>query len=555
VIYKKLWYRSQEFVFHPLEEKMNLESLQPIILAVTQARSVASVLNMIVEGLSAQSNIALARIWLIGAGDICSICPMRNECPDQTRCLHLRASAGKSAAGKESWSRLDGDFRRFPLNVRKIGRIGSSGESILLKNVSTKDSWLVRPEWANRESIRSFAGHPLIFRNEILGALAVFSRAVIGRHQFSWLRTFADHAAVAIANARAFEEVTTLREQLELENTYLREEVVTPFREIVGKSPALMKVLKQIEIVAPTDASVLILGETGTGKELVARAIHERSLRSNKPFIKVNCSSIPHELFESEFFGHVKGAFTGAHKDRAGRFQMADGGTIFLDEVGEIPLELQSKLLRVLQEGQFERIGDDHTRHTNVRIIAATNRNPKEEVAAGTFRQDLFYRLSVFPVEVPALRHRMEDIPLLAAHLIDRACARLNCPEVRLTQNHVRHLQQYPWPGNVRELQNVIERAVIISQGGRLQLDLALPAGVDREMNPLKTTRPDTPADFIPENVWKQRERENIVAALIKAKGKVYGPGGAAELLGVKPTTLAYRLKKLGLPQARKNHE
>jgi len=310
----------------------------------------------------------------------------------------------------------------------------------------------------------------------------------------------------------------------------------------------LRKVLQQIEIVAPTEASVLILGETGTGKELLARAIHERSMRREKPLIKVNCSAVPRELFESEFFGHVKGAFTGAIKDRSGRFQMADGGTFFLDEIGEIPHELQSKLLRVLQEGQFERIGDDRTRQIDVRIIAATNRNLQQEIEAGRFRQDLYYRLSVFPITVPPLRERNEDIPMLAQHFIERTCARLNCPPVRITATQVQQLQRYHWPGNIRELQNVIERAVILARGGVLQFDHVLPSHLTTMTRPRAAEKNSpTPAVIIREEKWGAQGRENILAALKQTRGKIYGAGGAAELLGIKPTTLAYRMKVLGI--------
>ena len=380
---------------------MELESLQAVALAIAQERSVENVLQQIVDGLVAQPGIALARLWLKGAGDICVKCPMRLECPNQTECLHLRASAGQpTKAGVEDWSRLNGDFRRFPLGIRKIGKIGATGEPLLLADLqresgqSGQSEWIARPKWAESEGLQSFAGQPLIFRGEVLGVLAVFSRQSLELHEFAWLRMFADHAAVALANSRAFTEIEQLREQLELENDYLREEAKQErqFGDIVGQSAALRQALEQIKLVAPSEANVLVLGESGTGKELVARAIHEYSQRASHPLVKVNCASIPHELFESEFFGHVRGAFTGAVRDRVGRFQLADGGTLFLDEIGEIPLNLQSKLLRVLQEGTFERVGEEKTRRVNVRLVAATNRDLRREVEEGRFRQDLFFR-------------------------------------------------------------------------------------------------------------------------------------------------------------------
>jgi transcriptional regulator with GAF, ATPase, and Fis domain len=521
-------------------------ALQAIAIALAAERSLDLVLERIVAGLAEQPGMALARIWLVRPGDICERCPMRAECPDRERCLHLVASLGASLDQAEgAWAQLGGAFRRFPLSVRKIGRIGATGEPIFVPDIAHDSAWIVRPEWAERERVRSFAGEPLVFRGEVLGVLGIFSRARLRPEDASWLRTFADHAAVAIANARAFEEIDRLREQLEQENAYLREEVKTvlDFSDIVGVSPRLEKVLRQVELVAPTDTSVLVTGESGTGKELIASAIHERSDRSSNPLIRVNCAAVPAELFESEFFGHVKGSFTGAHRDRVGRFELADGGTLFLDEVGEIPLALQSKLLRVVQEGRFERVGEERTRRANVRIVAATNRDLKHEAAEGRFRQDLYFRLSVFPIEVPPLRERLEDIPLLAEHFLSRAASRLNLRRPALTARNVHELQAYDWPGNVRELQNVLERAVILSRGGGpLRLDLA-PTGtapVPRDVAP-EAAPMHTAADL------ERLEREAIEAALARAGGKLYGPGGAAELFGMKPTTLASRMKRLGL--------
>jgi len=312
-----------------------------------------------------------------------------------------------------------------------------------------------------------------------------------------------------------------------------------------------MHLQHQIDMVAPTDASVLILGESGTGKELVAREIHQRSSRSQQPLIRVNCASVPRELYESEFFGHARGAFTGAIKDRAGRFEAADGGTLFLDEVGEIPPELQSKLLRVLQEKQYERVGEETTRTINVRILAASNRDLKAEVAAGRFRQDLYYRLNVFPIEVAPLRKHKDDIPLLATHFLEQTARRLKVPLPKLTQADLLQLHSYDWPGNVREMQNLIERALILAQRGPLRFDLP-PAEREAPM-PLPGQGVDaagSEVQILTDSELRLRERANIMAALTKSGGRIHGPGGAAELLRINPSTLVSRIRKLGLKKA-----
>jgi transcriptional regulator with GAF, ATPase, and Fis domain len=305
--------------------------------------------------------------------------------------------------------------------------------------------------------------------------------------------------------------------------------------------------MAQVEAVAETPASVLILGESGVGKELVARAIHARSPRADAPLVKVNCASIPKELFESEFFGHIKGAFTGAHKDRVGRFQLADGGTIFLDEVGEIPVELQSKLLRVLQESEFERVGDDMTRSVDVRVIAATNRDLEKLVLEGTFREDLFYRLSVFPIEVPPLRKRKEDVIQLAQHFLERTCNDFGRQTMKLTRSQAHQIQNYDWPGNVRELKNVIERAVILSRGNTLRLDLSLPENAIGSGQFADQGGSAGEEQVLNEQQMRALQKRNIQVALRQSSWRVSGKNGAAELLGVKPTTLADRMKTMGI--------
>lgn len=358
-------------------------------------------------------------------------------------------------------------------------------------------------------------------------------------------RDISERKRIEKERACAFDEIQRLRQQLELENEYLIEEVseLQSYGNIIGQSPALSTILQQIDMVAPTDASILIGGESGTGKELIAHEIHSRSLRNHRPMIRVNCASIPRELYESEFFGHVKGAFTGAVKDRAGRFELAHAGTLFLDEVGEIPLELQSKLLRVLQEGTYERVGDEKTQKVDVRIVAATNKDLKKEVEQGRFREDLYYRLNVFPIEVPPLRKRIDDIPLLASHFLTLAAKKFRSSQPRLTKANVLTLQNYDWPGNVRELQNILERAIITSRSGILDLQI----GKGKTSPPLNTASPSEDQKILTDEEMKQREQENILAALKQTRWKIFGPGGAAELLSMRPTTLISRMKKMGL--------
>ncbi len=380
-----------------------------------------------------------------------------------------------------------------------------------------------------------YVSTPIVENMKLLGAVVVF-RDITERK-------------------RAEKEIQDLRQRLEMENEYLREEYreATTYGGIIGNSPALSRIVNQIEMVAPTDASVLIVGESGTGKELVAREIHNNSSRKQMPIIKVNCASIPRELYESEFFGHVKGSFTGAVRDRAGRFELAHGGTLFLDEVGEIPLDLQSKLLRVLQEGTYERIGDEKTRETNVRIIAATNLDLKACIRQGTFREDLYYRLNVFPIEVPPLRERKEDIPLLTGQFLEQVSRKMNRLIPRLTQAHVRRLKQYDWPGNVRELHNILERAVILSRKGKLSFELPTPSNsepLEAGASPAQSKN-NISEDVLTLDELRELERQNILRALDQCKWKVSGAEGAAELLGMNPTTLASKMKVMALKRPR----
>ena len=380
-----------------------------------------------------------------------------------------------------------------------------------------------------------YTSTPIVDSERVVGAVIVFRDVSERRNNEESLR-------------QALIENAALRERLELENAYLQEEIRTrsEHHNIIGNSDSLNALLAQIDLVSPTDANVMISGESGTGKELIAHAIHRASGRAERPLIRVNCAAIPHELFESEFFGHVKGAFSGAVRNRVGRFELADGGTLFLDEVGELELTLQAKLLRVVQEGKFERVGEEQSRTVDVRLIAATNRDLKTAVSNGEFREDLFFRLNVFPIECTPLRHRVADIPLLAEHYLTATCQRLNLPTPALTRATMRALMDYSWPGNIRELQNVIERAAILSRRGKLAVDLPsldaetlLPAtekAASRE--PKQSDKILTAAEMM------QFEKQNLLRALEACDGKVSGKRGVATLLGMKPTTVYSRIKK-----------
>ena len=536
-----------------INQGRDFDAIKCVLLDMAQQRTVESLLALIVSRLRDLQDVALARIWLVDRGDICEKCHVRRECPDQTKCLHLLASAGKSVDDSPKWEDIDGKFRRFPIGVRKVGHIAESGEPVEIADIDAGSHWIADPIWAKSEQIRGFVGQPLIHNGEVIGVLGVFLRVPVIEEALVWLRMIADHAAVTIANTRALEEIERLRTQLELENEYLRDEVKAAheFGEIIGGSGALIKVLEQVKLVAPTDTSVLVLGESGVGKELIARAIHEQSPRSKRPMIKVNCASIPRELFESEFFGHVQGSFTGAVRDRIGRFELADGGTLFLDEVGEIPLDMQSKLLRVLQEGTYERIGEERSRTADVRIVAATNRNLEDEIAAKRFREDLFYRLSVFPIEVLPLRDRSQDIPALVTHFLEQISSRLGMPAPALKKRHIAELSRYDWPGNIRELQNVVERAVIRASSGPLQFDLPRAGDPQRSSSKSTVIVEQDPNELMTYADLQQLERENALAVLEQHGWKISGRGGAAEFLGMHPATLSSRLQVMGIQRPR----
>ena len=425
-----------------------------------------------------------------------------------------------------------------------------------------------------REDMQSLCAIPLLSDERCLGVLFFMTaRAAAFRElRRDLLDQVGSAVAVALDHCLAYEEVRNLRDRLAQENVYLQEEIRRqhPVEELVGSSPTLRAALRKIDQVAPANTSVLILGETGTGKELIARAIHNRSGRRDRPLVTVNCSAISAGLVESELFGHVKGAFTGALERRVGRFELADGGTLFLDEVGDIPPELQSKLLRVLQEQEFEPVGSSRTVRVDVRVIAATNRDLQDAVRTGRFRPDLFYRLNVFPIEVPPLRERRDDIPQLAMFFLSRFSRNLGKRISAVAPETMQRLSAYEWPGNVRELQNVVERAVVLCEGSVLEIDRDLvpapatshisdPVTRSGSAEPTSAKEPAQPAGHgaAPEDIapLEEMERRHIVAALESTGGVIHGPNGAAGILKLHPNTLRSRMEKLGITFKRTRHE
>ncbi len=388
-----------------------------------------------------------------------------------------------------------------------------------------------------KAGLKSICCLPLITRLHVLGTLNVGStrERAFSDSDIDFLSQVAGQAAIAIENATSYQEIGQLKDQLAEEKLYLQDEIRTDrnFGEIIGDSPQFRSVLDQVETVAPTDASVLILGETGTGKELIARALHDLSGRRERTFVKLNCAAIPTGLLESELFGHEKGAFTGAIMQKAGRFELANKGTLFLDEIGDIPLELQPKLLRALQEHEFERLGGTRTIKVDVRLVAATNRDLAQMINERQFRTDLYYRLSVFPISVPPLRERVDDIPKLVRYFTQKFARRMNKHVESISQETMDALVRYPWPGNVRELENLIERAVILTRGTTLQIPISELRSASTE-----TASPVT---------LEEAERDHIRRVLERSNGVVGGPNGAAAKLGMKRTTLQSKMKKLGI--------
>ncbi len=425
----------------------------------------------------------------------------------------------------------------IPYAGSELDEVKSAGQPYICNDLLKKDEWFPHEFKLGAVGIRAYTSIPLQARGRGIGVL-VFSRVKpdpFTPDQMMILVDVSRAIAVAVANALANEEIARLRDQLEAENVALRDQLsrITKFEEIVGDSPSLRLALEAVEQVAATDATVLISGETGTGKELVARAIHRRSHRAKGPLVKFNCAAVPEALLASELFGHERGAFTGAIERRRGRFEQAHGGTLFLDEIGELPQELQVMLLRVLQEREFERLGGGDTIHVDVRIVAATNRDLMEDVRAGRFRSDLYYRLNVFPLRLPPLRERPEDIPLLAAHFAAKHGERFGRAINRIERRSMKLLEGGAWPGNVRELENVIERAIILSRDGVLRVE--------------RDALPHANLTVNMDERLRAQERDAIETALRASRGRVSGPNGAARALGLAPSTLDLRIKNLGI--------
>ncbi|HEY0513385.1 MAG TPA: sigma 54-interacting transcriptional regulator [Thermoanaerobaculia bacterium] len=534
-------------------QRLTAEEKYRLLLEVSEAANsqieIAAVLEAVVEGLEPAIHVDALAVTTIDDGG--------HLVPHAVYIRGVERRQGDSFADiLARWMRLSGGepppkpHGSLPLAGTGTEHVGRTGRAWICEDL-TQGSRFPEDSRLLAAGIRSYVRVPLRMRDRLVGSVA-FSRGEPGpfqSHEVDVFEALARPIAAAVANARAFEEIARLTGQLQAENLALRQEIDerSMFEEIIGSSQALRETLARVDKVAATDTTVLITGETGTGKELVARAIHRRSPRSNRALVAVNCAALPPSLIASELFGHEKGAFTGALQRRVGRFELAAGGSIFLDEVGELPPELQASLLRVLQEGTFERVGGGQPIATDARVIAATNRDLEAAVAAGAFRNDLFYRLNVFPIAMPPLRERREDIPILVEYFAARYSPRFGKRFQSIEKSSMDRILAYSWPGNVRELQNVIERAAILSEGEVLRIDEPLMAGAG-EPGPRSSGAPlpDSLRDSL-----QDAERRQIEEALAQSAGRVSGAKGAAARLGIPSTTLESRIKRLGIDKYR----
>jgi formate hydrogenlyase transcriptional activator len=529
--------------------EMTAEEKYRLLLEVTEAansqRDLTAVLEAVVEGLAASIPVEAVGMTVVD----------RERAHVVPRAVYIRGVErrhGDSFADTMNrWFQLSGDsepqsYEPLPLAGTGTEYVGRTGRAWVCEDL-TQGSRFPEDSRLYAAGVRSYVRVPLRIRDKLLGSIA-FSRANPGPfapQEVDVFEALARPISAAVANALAFEKIARLTGQLQAENLALRQEIDerSMFEEIIGSSPALRETLARVDKVAGTDSTVLITGETGTGKELVARAIHRHSQRADRALVAVNCAALPSSLIASELFGHEKGAFTGALQRRVGRFELASGGSIFLDEIGELPLDVQASLLRVLQEGTFERVGGSQPITTDARVIAATNRDLGEAAAEGSFRSDLFYRLNVFPIFMPPLRQRREDIPILVEYFASRYAARFGKRFQSIEKSSMDRILAYSWPGNVRELQNVIERAAILSEGDVLRVDEPLMVDPGTGASPSSTIP-------LPDSL-RDAERKQIEEALAQSGGRVSGATGAAARLGIPSTTLESRIKRLGIDKYR----
>ena len=520
-----------------------IEMLRGITREMATAEDLETVLQSIANALVHQGGAARAGIFLLMEDRECAFCRARIEAGVQKatseRVLHVIAAGGDELSAALPFHRIAVD------SMLPAAEMVRTRQSFLFEDWRVIDQFVndprIAPMWRSL-GIVGIAGYPLEAHGELLGSIGYLARRTITREEFEVLGIFADQAALAIKSAFLFRELARHKDRLKVENEYLQDELRedSGFEHIIGQSPALRAVLRKVRQVSPVETTVLLTGETGTGKELVARAIHDGSPRKDRPLIKINCGAIPQGVIESELFGHEKGAFTGAIQKRIGRFELADKGTLFMDEVGELPLDTQVKLLRVLQEQEFERVGSTKPMRVDVRLVSATNRDVDKEVAEGRFRADLFYRLNVFPIRIPPLRERAGDIPLLVEHFLKVFQRKMAKPLKSVDDKSMAQLQRYAWPGNIRELQNVLERACVLAAGPVVSIGETL-------RSPTATPAGGSAAVATPLQTLEDSERAHIRRALAAAAGRIHGASGAAELLGINPSTLRSRMQKLGI--------